>query len=216
MLLFCKAFHWLVQSRVEHIEQTDNTPRSAHARLTLLVAGLLASDVLFLGLCAYFCVLNGPSVLILFGFEYAILAVAALSTMVRYVLHLIDMHFEGQWQSKGAWLFFVDFATEVARFFFYLIFFSIVFTYYGMPIHIVRELWVSFSTLRRRLAAYHRYRLLTANMNERFPDATEDELDACGRVCIICREPMDVGKKLPCGHIFHFQCLRLLKRKLGL
>lgn len=47
---------------------------------------------------------------------------------------------------------------QVLRFFFYLIFFGIVFTFYGMPLHIVRDLWVSYSTLRRRLQAYRRYR----------------------------------------------------------
>ena len=90
-----------------------------------------------------------------------------------------------------------------------MIFFTIVFTYYGVPLHIVRELWVSYVSLRRRLAAYKRYRALTANMDERFPTATDDELDECGRICIICRDAMDEGKKWPCGHIFHFGCLRL-------
>ena len=43
-------------------------------------------------------------------------------------------------------------------------------------------------------------------MNERFPDATaEDLIDA---TCIICREDMTSAKKLPCGHCFHFYCLR--------
>ena len=53
--------------------------------------------MLFLGLCAYFCVLNGPSVLILFGFEYAILAVAALSTpqIVHYFLDARIWRFDG-------------------------------------------------------------------------------------------------------------------------
>ncbi|KAH8092003.1 hypothetical protein JL720_5580 [Aureococcus anophagefferens] len=110
---------------------------------------------------------------------------------------------------RGSYVFAVDFVAEVLRFAFYVVFFTIVFTYYGVPLHIVRELWVSYVSLRRRLAAYKRYRALTANMDERFPSATDEELDACGRICIICRDGMDEGKKLPCGHIFHFGCLRL-------
>ena len=56
-------------------------------------------------------------------------------------------------------------------------------------------------------------------MNERYPDATAEELEATGdRTCIICREQMVHGgepgrertrpKKLRCGHILHFHCLR--------
>ena len=45
-------------------------------------------------------------------------------------------------------------------------------------------------------------------MQTAFPDATEEELDAADRICIICREPMTSAKKLRCGHMFHFHCLR--------
>ncbi len=72
------------------------------------------------------------------------------------------------------------------------------------------------------------YRRATSNMNERYPNATAEELNATDRVCIICREEMDavlavpaagaaagaavpnpdIPKKLPCGHIFHLNCLK--------
>lgn len=75
-------------------------------------------------------------------------------------------------------------------------------------------------------------------MNDRFPDATPEELDAsvsklisysiCAlnnhityvlyvepskfcrsdATCIICREEMTTAKKLLCGHLFHVHCLR--------
>ncbi|CAN0414380.1 unnamed protein product [Discosporangium mesarthrocarpum] len=94
---------------------------------------------------------------------------------------------------------------KILRFLFYLVFFGIIFTYYGIPLHIVRDLWVSYNNLRRRLQTYNRYRELTANMDERFPPATDQELEECERTCIICRDAMSEGKKIPCGHIFHFQ-----------
>jgi E3 ubiquitin-protein ligase synoviolin len=91
------------------------------------------------------------------------------------------------------------------------IFFLIIFTYYGMPLHIVRDLWVSMKNLQRRIAAYFRYRKIAANLNERFPNPTEEELEATDRTCIICREEMTsaLSKKLPCTHIFHVDCLRM-------
>ena len=68
-------------------------------------------------------------------------------------------------------------------------------------------------------------------MNELYPNATADDLSrSSDSTCIICREEMvvndqlleeenpelaaygernlDQPKKLPCGHIFHFHCLR--------
>ncbi|CAM9644835.1 unnamed protein product, partial [Choristocarpus tenellus] len=45
---------------------------------------------------------------------------------------------------------------KVLRFLFYLVFFGIIFTFYGIPLHIVRDLWVSYTNLRRRLQAFNR------------------------------------------------------------
>ncbi|KAJ3120176.1 E3 ubiquitin-protein ligase hrd1 [Physocladia obscura] len=103
--------------------------------------------------------------------------------------------------------------------------------FYGFPLHILRDLYMvmrSFVQRCRDLVQYHR---ATRNMNQRYPDATEAELAATDRVCIICREEMIVAnanaqqpqpvagaaagatrhvvaKKLACGHIFHMNCLR--------
>lgn len=208
-LLFSKSFHWLCQSRVEYVE-SDNVSRWTHIRLLTLMYTLLVWDVAFVAGCVYFW--KGPSVLILFGFEYTILAVSVTGTFLRYCLHLVDMRIEGNWPQKGSYLFFLEFATEVVRFLSYVVFFSIIFTYYGMPLHIVRDLWMSYVNLKRRLVIFNKYRHLTANMNERFPDATPEELVACEHTCIICRDLMEAGpgaKRLPCGHIFHLDCLRL-------
>lgn len=209
LLLILKIFHWLSQARVEHVEQTEGQTRSQHIRLLMLQILLLVLDASIVNTCIVLQMEQRPSVLILFAFEFVILGVAALSTLIRYLLHMIDMTMDGAWHQKSSYLFLLEFGTEVLRFFFYMVFFGIVFTYYGMPLHIVRDLWVSYSNLRRRLQAFNRYRELTANMNERFPDATQEELQGCEMTCIICRDEMTAGKRLPCGHIFHFQCLRL-------
>ena len=39
-------------------------------------------------------------------------------------------------------------------------------------------------------------------------NATEEELNSSDRLCIICREDMQAAKKLDCGHMFHFKCLK--------
>lgn len=89
--------------------------------------------------------------------------------------------------------------------------------YYGFPYHIIREVYITARRLAKRIWDLNRYRQATANMNERYPTATATELGGTDSVCIVCREEMivsvevtgpDLPKKLPCGHIFHFRCLR--------
>ena len=76
----------------------------------------------------------------------------------------------------------------------------------------VRDLYWTFRNFRNRVADFLRYRRVTANMDERFPDATGDDLARADGLCIICRE--DLGgaggraKRLPCNHVFHLHCLR--------
>jgi E3 ubiquitin-protein ligase synoviolin len=77
----------------------------------------------------------------------------------------------------------------------------------------------------KRINDFVRYRNATRDMNARYPDATAEEL-VRENTCIVCREEMrpwvppgegragrrvderQRAKKLPCGHILHFSCLR--------
>ncbi|KAI7733716.1 hypothetical protein M8C21_029613 [Ambrosia artemisiifolia] len=86
------------------------------------------------------------------------------------------------------------------------LFFS--FENYGVPLHLIRELYETFRNFKLRIADYIRYRNITSNMNDRFPDATPEELNASDATCIICREEMTTAKRLVCGHLFHVHCLR--------
>lgn len=109
----------------------------------------------------------------------------------------------------------------------YLAFLSVIITFHGFPLHLSRDLFVTAKSFVRRIIDFVRYRKATKDMNARYPDATAEEL-APDNTCIICREemrpwqpgnqgapqqarPVDERlrpKKLPCGHILHFACLR--------
>lgn len=208
-LLFAKVFHWLVGSRVDYLEHAERVSAISHMRFISLIAWLAFVDACALAGCAYVCLKHGPSVLLLFGFEFAILGLTLLASTARYGLYGIETrYFDGNWPSKASYVFFVDFLAEIARFAVYVVFFGILFANYGIPLHIVRELWLSYVSLRRRFSHYQRYRALTADMDERFADAEPEDLQR-DSVCIICRETMERGKKLPCNHVFHLSCLRL-------
>lgn len=125
----------------------------------------------------------------------------------------------------------------------YTAFFVLVLTFYGLPLNIVRDVYITARSLFMKFRDLLRYRTATRNMDQRYPNATPEELSAMSdRTCIICREemvlpnspprtetgagegneaqtqppapvvqregPNTTPKKLPCGHVFHFNCLR--------
>jgi E3 ubiquitin-protein ligase synoviolin len=168
---------------------------------------------------------NGPSVNILFKFETVILLVSAWRHALLLHLHWIDgllqhahdhswllaRHLLHPWKEYRATLVFaVELQAQAFQFLFYVAFFGTVLTYYGMPINLFREVYMSFAALKERVVAFLKYRKLMGRMN-RFDNATSAQLDESGHTCIICRDDMTIkdGKVLPgCNHIFHKSCLR--------
>mmetsp|Transcript_20175 Transcript_20175/g.41886 ORF Transcript_20175/g.41886 Transcript_20175/m.41886 type:complete len:705 (-) Transcript_20175:198-2312(-) len=237
LLVFSKCLHHIVDTREAHLRMTEEivvanptngwfSLRMSHVKLFGLIALLQVADVVAVVLCGQDIMTNGPSVSILFGFESAIMLTSVISNNLLWYLHLLDgiFHFLHETSNVGSivqrWIypwkdhkatlvFAVELQAQAAKFVFYLTFFSIVMTYYGMPINLIREVYVSFLALKQRMIAFHKYRQLMGSMN-RFQNPTEEEL-AEEHTCIICRDEMTVetAKRLPgCGHIFHKSCLR--------
>jgi E3 ubiquitin-protein ligase synoviolin len=109
--------------------------------------------------------------------------------------------------------------------------------FYGLPIHIMRDLFLTARSFTKRLTAFLKYRRATRDMNKLYEDATVEDIQR-EDTCIICREEMrpwsvtnpqpppaapgaipparpattvnerSRPKKLPCGHILHLGCLK--------
>ena len=88
-LLFLKIFHWLMQDRVSYMEQSPATSYATHARMLCLMALLFTLDCAFLHHAIGTSLLHGPSVLLLFAFEYLILASTVCSTFSKYARILL-------------------------------------------------------------------------------------------------------------------------------
>ncbi|KAK6345822.1 E3 ubiquitin-protein ligase hrd1 [Orbilia blumenaviensis] len=143
----------------------------------------------------------------------------------------------GTWEAKSNWLFNAEIATDLVKLLIYFVFFSIVLMFYGLPLHIVRDVYMTVRSFITRCRDYIRYKKATTQMNSKYPDATPEEI-ARETTCIICRETMkpwgenttqqqqqpadadalsdedDVmderlrPKKLPCGHVLHLACIK--------
>ncbi|KAJ8752484.1 hypothetical protein K2173_004772 [Erythroxylum novogranatense] len=208
-LLLIKALHWLAQKRVEYIETTPTVPMLSHVRIVSFLGFLLLLDSLFLySSVKYLLETRQASVSLFFSFEYMILATTTMSTFMKYVFYVSDMLMEGQWENKAVYTFYLELIRDLLHLSMYLCFFLVIFVNYGVPLHLIRELYETFRNFKIRVADYVRYRKITSNMNDRFPDATSEELSMNDATCIICREEMTTAKKLICGHLFHVHCLR--------
>ncbi|OMO77152.1 Zinc finger, RING-type [Corchorus olitorius] len=208
-LLLIKALHWLAQKRVEYIETTPSVSMVSHVRIVSFMGFLLLLDCLFLYSSIKFLIqTKQASVSLFFSFEYMILATTTVSTFVKYIFYVSDMLMEGQWEKKAVYTFYLELIRDLLHLSMYLCFFLVIFMNYGVPLHLIRELYETFRNFKIRVADYMRYRKITSNMNDRFPDATPEELNASDATCIICREEMTTAKKLLCGHLFHVHCLR--------
>eukprot|EP00897_Mesotaenium_endlicherianum_P005922 jgi/Mesen1/5358/ME000267S04503 len=176
-LLFVKMFHWLSQKRVEYIETTPSVSRFSHFRIITFLGLLLLVDCLFLQYAVSYTIrTRKPSVLLLFAFEYIILASSVVATFMKYALYAIDVVMEGQWDNKAVYVFYLELFRDLLHLFVYLVFFLIIFIYYGLPLHLVRDLYETFRNFKARVADFIRYRRITSNLNDRFPDATSEEL----------------------------------------
>ncbi|KAI0344612.1 hypothetical protein BDW22DRAFT_1391432 [Trametopsis cervina] len=248
-LLFIKCFHWLLGDRVESMDQVPypGPPTLFHIRLHSLFLILWLVDIVMLFVAIDSTLSSGVGGAVLFANEYAILTASALNSMARYILSTFELRRASTrgganapaWDNKSMYIFYIELVTDFLKLATYLTFFAVVLTFYGLPLNIIRDVYLTARSFITRLRALVRYHNATRDMDRRYPNATEEELRAMSdRTCIICRDeliaatndqnhsengnppnnapnaqqvqdgPNVTPKKLPCGHIFHFQCLR--------
>ncbi|GAA6001327.1 hypothetical protein JCM10207_006610 [Rhodosporidiobolus poonsookiae] len=245
-LLFLKVFHWLASDRVEMMEQAAQVSRLAHVRLVGLLSLLWLADILLLIFAVDSILLDGPTVMIMFASEYMILLANVWNVTAKYAINVVDMRRQEPWEEKSIYVFYVELAADFFKLVTYLAFFGLILTFYGLPLNILRDVYITLRSFLLKIRDLRRYRQATRNMDTLYPDATREEMERMtDRTCIICREdmeyrpapgeaplegqgqaegeegevqvqdqapaprgPNDTPKKLPCGHVFHFHCLR--------
>ncbi|KAF8659224.1 hypothetical protein AX16_001884 [Volvariella volvacea WC 439] len=236
-LLFVKSFHWLAGDRIEWMDQRPYPGPGTlfHIRMGTLFVILWTTDLLMFLIAVENTLSHGVGGMVLFASEYGILMASIGNTIAKYLLSSYELRRAARrggenappWENKSMWLFYIELTTDFIKLLTYLLFFGVIITYYGLPLNIVRDVYITARSLISRIGALRRYQSATRNMDQRYPNATEEEMSAMtDRTCIICREemtpptapqatqgtptdgPNTTPKKLPCGHIFHFHCLR--------
>jgi E3 ubiquitin-protein ligase synoviolin len=210
MCMFLKIFHWLVQSRQEYIEQSleHGDDRSQHTRLFVFLLLLMTVDVVMSIVYTSHLLSFGFSVRLLLALEFLVMAVSCGTTTIKLCFHVVDGYYQHRWENKGKFRFYLEIAHDLLHCTLYIVFFGLLLAFYGIPLHLTRELYLTLRSFKKTVEDFLRYRKLTACLDTRFADATPEEMQRDPQ-CIICYDDMvNSAKKLSCGHIFHKHCLK--------
>ncbi|KAF3430823.1 hypothetical protein E2986_10139 [Frieseomelitta varia] len=209
LLLFLKSFHWLAEDRVDYMERSPVITWLFHLRVGTLLILLFAINLTMIHYAYNTTATKGPSVQLVFGFEYAILLTVVFNISVKYILHTIDLQSENPWDNKPVFLLYTELIIGLLKVILYVAFVTLMVKLYTLPLFALRAMYYTMRDFKKAFHDIVMSRRAIRNMNTLYPDATAEELAAADNVCIICREEMvSASKKLPCNHIFHTACLR--------
>jgi E3 ubiquitin-protein ligase synoviolin len=192
-----QSFHWLVEARVERLTQQVEARTFALVRIFALLITLTAVDIILASIYGKEILKfdKQASILLVFGFEYSMLAWLCISLSVKLPLSLAGWT---QLQFTTETLFqILKLSGDIA-------FFIVLYRYFGTMslLYIGNDFWRSLRYLNTAVQGFIQYQRVIWSINNRFEDATTEELEATDQMCIVCREGMEGGqgvKKLPCG-----------------
>mmetsp|Transcript_32958 Transcript_32958/g.70970 ORF Transcript_32958/g.70970 Transcript_32958/m.70970 type:complete len:688 (+) Transcript_32958:230-2293(+) len=210
-VIFMKVFHLTTQIRVSHMFEVGIPRFIVNIKLVTLMCLLLFCDVL--ALQYFYGVASRSSTFFTWIlFEALTMSTVVLVSICKYSVHMVDLRLDNGWPGKSVCLFYIDLIHDVLSMTLFLVFMLTFFIQNPsrLPIYMMADVIQVARKLAQRLRSFRRYRRISANLDLRFPDATDEEIER-DEFCVICRESLFDGskpKKMTCGHIFHIDCLR--------
>lgn len=210
-VIFMKVFHLTTQIRVSHMFEVGVPRLIVNIKLVALMCLLLGCDLM--ALQYFYSVASRSSTFFTWIlFEVLTMSTVVLVSICKYSVHMIDLRLDSGWPGKSVCLFYVDLVHDVVSMTLFLVFMLTFFVQNPsrLPIYMMADVIQVARKLAQRLRSFRRYRRISLNMEVRFPDATDEEIEQ-NEHCVICRDSLFEGskpKKLQCNHIFHIDCLR--------
>lgn len=118
------------------------------------------------------------------------------------------------WQGRGRdkFLYTLELSTDVAMHVLMLLHHVHVWVLHGLSFHLLDALLLLDTravvlSILQRLRTHKVHSAAASNIEAAFPDAPEAMLESEQLECVICRDQLASAKQLPCGHVFHVNCL---------
>ena len=90
------------------MEQTPRLTWLFHTRMVLVSLVLAGLDGYLIYYAANSVMTTGPSMQLLFGFEYTVLATAIITTFVKYVINVVEIQYDEAWENKPMYMSYLD------------------------------------------------------------------------------------------------------------
>lgn len=203
----------LCKDRFQYLSFSPTTATSSHAKIIILLSVLL----LFCAGLFMVCAIVGWQ----FGFNYFaflysevyILFAKTLHTLVKYIIHLWDMHHDGLWENRNTYTYYTELILEMSSLCVDFIHHLHMLLWANMFLSVaslilLMKLRYLYQEIQRRMKRHHNYIIVNQTLEKCFHHVDEDQLREGEGVCAICWEKMTGARRLPCGHSFHFGCLR--------
>ncbi|KII68249.1 E3 ubiquitin-protein ligase synoviolin [Thelohanellus kitauei] len=209
VLLFLKYFHFIFEIRVESIERDIYISKAVVFRCIAFFTIFFANDI-FLSLYLFLYGDSSDNTELLLVNEYAILSVCLVYNAAKLTIHYIDYLKNYTFHDKIAIFSYLHIVKCIFEMTIHCLYFGYTIVRHGvLPVLFIRPLITSSSNLLNSIRLQINCNRVVAYINKISPDATTEELASAHDItCVVCREEMTTGKKLPCGHLFHFECLK--------
>lgn len=194
------------------ITYSPNSIWTVHFKAISLFLIIMFADLVWFYVCIVeYKVLSIAQKLLLI-YECITLFLDSMQGILKYSLYLIDLMKQG-WEDRGLYSYYVEFFVQSIKLTASIGYFLTILTLNGIhfgvfELVIVLNLRTIILHLRNKISAYKNYKSLTAEMDTAYPNVSPEELSQIDDNCAICRDPLTSAKKLPCGHLFHTNCLR--------
>lgn len=228
VLFFFKFFHVVLDERIDTLTQHHGDPNQApvpkftHIRLISLTAILLCTNGISVSIFSQMLVDKGVSVLLLFLFEYSLLALEVTRIAYKYTLLFLSRGLavlgpDGTyqpWQEKQLFALYGQLFVNVIKLAVYVVYFCLIASFFGMPLVMLRDVIRAFSDAKREITNLLAVRRLKQQMNKVFVPPTAEDLQKYDPLCSICHDDItDAPESLaasvlfPCSHMFHRECI---------
>lgn len=112
-----------------------------HARAIGLLGVLGLMDYMMISHAYYSTLTKGPSVQLVFGFEYAILLTLVINTAIKYILHAMELRLDSPWENKAVFLLYTELIVGFVRVVLYILFVIIMMRLYTLPLFAFRPMY---------------------------------------------------------------------------
>jgi len=208
VLSFLVVMTKISKLRYDHLCFSPNTPLFLHFKVLFLLSIVILLSLVISALIVSNRAQFHVQTFIFLLAEIGVIKIKALHIVLRYAIHLYDLHYIGLWEHKGRWLHYNDIVLCCS--------FLTLNLFHHLHMLLSGNLWLSMASLvicmhirfllnelQKQYQKHHTYRRVVNDMECKYPSVHKKG------ECAICWDTFSTARQLSCGHCFHGSCLRL-------